>query len=390
MAEELSYVIITPHTLSKSRTGGVLSRLLTRTGLEWVGASMFAPSKELTVSYAQTLITEDDPHDSSHQKHLQQYVLDQFAPDPVTGLKKRVMVLLFKGEKAIKRTRDAVGLFRTFGSAGETVRDTYGDLIYNADGSLRYFEPAALAAPSLEEAKVRLKIWANHLSTDGGILGGIEPRGSNLQNEKTLVILKPDNFQFPNGRPGNIIDMFSRAGLTITCIKMHRMSVAEAEAFYSPIRSNLHKVYGSIVAERTTAFWENDLGLKAEASHQTKIAEMIGVTAGDHRFAKIVEFMSGRDPRTCSEEEKSEPGIEKCIVLVYEGVDAVRRIREVLGPTDPAKAPPGSIRREFGQSLMVNAAHASDSVENAEREMGIVKAAQNNFKTLVEGFYGGS
>ena len=48
-------------------------------------------------------------------------------------------------------------------------------------------------------------------------------------------------------------------------------------------------------------------------------------------------------------------------VKVHEGVEAVRKIRDVLGPTDPSKAPPGSIRREFGQTIMVNAAHASDS-----------------------------
>ena len=62
-------------------------------------------------------------------------------------------------------------------------------------------------------------------------------------------------------------------------------------------------------------------------------------------------------------------------------------IREVLGPTDPAKAPPGSIRKEFGQSIMINAAHASDSAENAKREMAIVQVDENNFKPLIESFY---
>jgi len=60
----------------------------------------------------------------------------------------------------------------------------------------------------------------------------------------------------------------------------------------------------------------------------------------------------------------------------------------VLGPTDPSKAPPGSIRREFGQTIMVNAAHASDSEENAKREIGIVRVAENTFKKVVEEFYG--
>ncbi len=67
--------------------------------------------------------------------------------------------------------------------------------------------------------------------------------------------------------------------------------------------------------------------------------------------------MTGRTSADTSE-DRNAPGTEKCIVLIYEGIDAVRKIREVLGPTDPAKAPPGSIRREFGSTIMVNAAHA--------------------------------
>ncbi len=65
----------------------------------------------------------------------------------------------------------------------------------------------------------------------------------------------------------------------------------------------------------------------------------------------------------------------------------MKKIRETLGPTDPAKAPSGTIRREFGSTIMVNAAHASDSTENARREMGIVRIRENNFKSLIESFY---
>ena len=73
---------------------------------------------------------------------------------------------------------------------------------------------------------------------------------------------------------------------------------------------------------------------------------------------------------------------------MYEGVEAVRKIRDVLGPTDPSKAPPGSIRREFGSTVMVNAAHASDSPENARREMGIINIGENNFRKVIADFYG--
>ncbi|HKQ36473.1 MAG TPA: nucleoside-diphosphate kinase, partial [Verrucomicrobiae bacterium] len=83
-----------------------------------------------------------------------------------------------------------------------------------------------------------------------------------------------------------------------------------------------------------------------------------------------------------------QPGSERCIAIIYEGVEAVRKIRDVLGPTDPSKAPPGSIRREFGQTVMVNAAHASDSSESAQREMKIVNVGENTFKQVVEEFYG--
>jgi hypothetical protein len=97
--------------------------------------------------------------------------------------------------------------------------------------------------------------------------------------------------------------------------------------------------------------------------------------------------MTGRKPEDCSLAGNKEPGLEKIVAVVYEGPDAVNKIRNVLGPTDPRKAPPGTIRRELGKDIMVNAAHASDSPENAQREMKIIKIGENNLKTLVEKFY---
>jgi len=100
-----------------------------------------------------------------------------------------------------------------------------------------------------------------------------------------------------------------------------------------------------------------------------------------------VKFMTGRSPEQCPPGAQSDCGLEKILAVVYEGVDAVNKIRGILGPTDPRKAPPGTIRRELGQDIMVNAAHASDSVENAAREMGIIKIKEDNLKPLVEEFY---
>jgi hypothetical protein len=117
------------------------------------------------------------------------------------------------------------------------------------------------------------------------------------------------------------------------------------------------------------------------------LEQKLGPAGGHENWESIVEFMAGRKPSKCPPEKRHAPGTEKSIAIVYQGVDAVSKIRDVLGPTDPAKAPPGSIRREFGQTIMINAAHASDSAENAKREMAIVQIDENNFKPLIENFY---
>src|SRR2546423_290576 len=240
--EELAYVIVTPYSMRKSRTGGIVGRLISRTGLDVVGGRMFAPSSELAKRYANAIVTETDSRHRATQELIREYVL-----------------------------------------------------------------------------------------------------------------IKPDNFKFPNLRPGGVIEVFSKSGLSIIGFKVHCMSVAQAEEFYGPVLPVL----------------ENKLGAKS----------------GRENWESIIEFMAGRKPSECPPDERDSCGTEKSIAIVYQGVDAVRKIRDVLGPTDPAKAPPGSIRREFGQTIMINAAHASDSLENANREMAIIRIDENNFKPLIENFY---
>jgi nucleoside diphosphate kinase len=387
MAEELSYVIINPYTIYKSRTGGVLARLLTRTSLDLVGAQMFAPSQALVDEYAANIVTDGDPQNHKIQELIRDYVKENLAPDPVTGMRERVMMLLFRGENAVRRVRETVGTFKENFLGGESIRDTYGDIVFNRDGSVRYFEPAVLASPNIEEAKTKLKIWAKYSEQDGGVLEKAVSTVSDPRHERTLVIIKPDNFKFPSGRPGNILDIFSRTGLAITGIKVHRMTVAQAEEFYGPVRDVLKKAFTGTVGERAKDLLSSALNLPITSEQQAQIGTLLGPMAGDQQFNNIVRFMTGHAPSETKGSDRTEPGTEKCIILIYEGIDAVRKIREVLGPTDPAKAPPGSIRREFGSTIMVNAAHASDSADNARREMGIVKIRENNFKSLIESFY---
>jgi nucleoside diphosphate kinase len=353
-AEELSYVILTPYSMRKSRTGGIISRLISRTGLDLVSARMFAPSQELVKRYADTIVTETDPRHRATQELLREYVLKNFTGN-VNGQRPRVMLLVFRGPDAIQKILETAGHIVNERTSGETIRDTFGDYITNESGSVTYFEPAVLTAINADEVREDLQLWAEFSDSDGGILDKVlaYPSGANV--EKTLVLIKPDNFKFPNARPGGVIDVFSRTGLSIVGFKVHRMTVGQAEEFYGPVLPVLEEKLG---AEKGRNAWED-----------------------------VVAFMSGGRPSDTSAEQRDQPGSEKCIAIVYQGEDAVRKIREVLGPTDPSKAPPGSIRKEFGQSIMVNAAHASDSAENARREMGIIRVDENNFKPLIESFY---
>ena len=100
MAEELSYILITPYTIAKSRTGGVLSRLLSRIDLELVGTQIFAPSQELAEAYASSLHRQALATSSETAKLLSSFVLKTFTP--TNGRRHRVMMLLFKGEDACR------------------------------------------------------------------------------------------------------------------------------------------------------------------------------------------------------------------------------------------------------------------------------------------------
>jgi nucleoside diphosphate kinase len=388
MSQQLAYAIVTPYSLYKSRTGGILSRLISRTGLDLAGLRMFAPSPELVKEYADTIVSAHDPQDRKIQELLKEYVLHNLSPDPKTGRRRRVMALLFRGDEAVRKVRSVVGNLSPDRRSGETIRDTYSDLITDADGSVRYFEPAVLAAPNDEEAARKLKIWARHSDADGGILENVIGYPPDETGERTLVLIKPDNFKFATGRPGNVIDFFSRTGLFIVGAKVLRMSTAQAMEFYGPVREFLRSKLKDGVSAKAKDILEKEFGFKISDADQKALGEILGPLQGDSQFDNIVRFMSGHAPGEIPQSDWHKPGTEKCIALVYEGVGAVNKIRDVLGPTDPSKAPPGSIRREFGSTIMVNAAHASDSVENAKREFGIVKPGENNFKQVVEEVFG--
>jgi nucleoside-diphosphate kinase len=126
--------------------------------------------------------------------------------------------------------------------------------------------------------------------------------------ERTLAIIKPD--AVAKNSIGKIIAHLEEAGFVVADLQMTRLSEAEARRFYE------------VHAERP--FYES-----------------------------LVAFMtSGR-----------------CVPMVLERKSAVSALRETIGATDPAKAGEGTIRRLYAESVERNAIHASDSPENAEREI---------------------
>ena len=262
MSQQLAYVIVTPYSLYKSRTGGILSRLISRTGLDLAAMRMFAPSAELVKQYAETIVSAQDTQDRKIQELLREYVLKNLSPDPKTGRRRRVMMMVFRGDDAVRKVRSVVGNLSPDRRGGETIRDTYSDLIMDDDGQVRYFEPAVLAAPNVEEAEAKLKLWARFSDNDGGVLENVIAYPPGQTGERTLVLIKPDNFKFSTGRPGNVIDFFSRTGLYIVGVKVLHMSMAQAMEFYGPVREFLRTKLKDGVAERAKDVLEKEFGFK--------------------------------------------------------------------------------------------------------------------------------
>lgn len=385
MAAELAFVLINPYTIAKSRTGGVIGRFMSRTGLDLVAARMFAPGQELIETYA-ALVDEDKSLKPAVRRLLADYVRSSYAPDPATGRNRRVLMILLEGEDAIRKVREMAGPV-TMG-AGETIRDTFGDYVVNGNKQVSYFEPAVLIGSNRDETAATLKLWSRHAISDGGFLQAtVDNSPGDPGWQRTLVLIKPDSFRFPSAKPGNIIDLLSRSGLRIIAAKVHRMSVAQAEEFYRPVRRVLQDKMKNMVSARAAKALEAELGIAIPDAVRNLLAEQLGPIFGDEQFNQIIKFMTGCYPPTCQLQDKAKDGPSKCLALVYGGVGAVEKIRTLLGATDPNKAQPGSVRREFGLDVMVNAAHASDSVENAEREIGIIKVDEDLVTPWVRKYY---
>ncbi len=128
-------------------------------------------------------------------------------------------------------------------------------------------------------------------------------------SERTLAIIKPDAVK--KGVMGDILSRYEKAGLKPIAVKLVQMSKRTAEGFYA-----VHKARPF--------------------------------------FDSLCTFMS------------SGPSL----VMVLQGENAIKKNRELMGPTDPAKAETGTIRKAHGTNIEFNAVHGSDSPETATFEIG--------------------
>src|SRR5712691_6270269 len=157
--DQLAYAMITPYSMRKSRTGGIIARLISRTGLDLVAARMFAPSQELVQRYAETIVSETEPVHRATQELIRDYVLKNFTGER-NGHAARVVVLVFRGPDAAARMRQTVGHISHEETRGETIRDTFSDYITDESGKVTYFEPAVVAAFDPNVIARDLKLWA--------------------------------------------------------------------------------------------------------------------------------------------------------------------------------------------------------------------------------------
>jgi nucleoside-diphosphate kinase len=126
--------------------------------------------------------------------------------------------------------------------------------------------------------------------------------------QRTLTIIKPD--AVAKGVAGQIIARFEKAGLNVLAAKLTHLTSAQAAGFY--------------IVHKDRPF-----------------------------YASLCAFMTQAP----------------CMPIVLEGENAIARLRELMGATDPAKADAGTVRKDFASSIEANAVHGSDSSESAAFEI---------------------
>ena len=374
MKKELTYALITPYSLLKSRTGGIISRLLSLSDLELVGARMYTPSDKFLDEYIKTIETQKMK--TVWKNAMIDYVNSMLRKNNKLGMANRAMLLLFEGKNAVDVLHNNV-----IGSAsdplrGNTIRGTYGDSIRSSDGKVEYFEPAVLTSADKAANINQLKLFAKYSLSDGGILEKAVKFPKNKKPETSLIILKP--FEKHDPRTGNIIDMISRTGFYMVGVKLLDLSTKQAEEFYGPVKDFFNSSFDDkfkpkLVENLRASLDQKDFSFELTDEIMNKMADQMKKPTVEGEFGNILQYMTGRTPSAFAETKKTIDGKQTiCIAILYQGINTIKTIRELLGATDPKKAKYSSIRRFYGLDILRNAVHASDSPASVIRERKII------------------
>jgi len=370
MPQELAHILITPYSLLKSRTGGIIGRLLAWGELELAGARLYAPDDRFVDEYLASF--RGSRVDPAILAALEQYLNQNLRPANRMGISNRTLALFFRGEQAVERLHQVLGPLE-LRLRGDNIRGTYGDLVL-VDGQVQYLEPAVLSSTNPGVECKQLELLADRAEDCGGVV----ERAVKLPPEAqtTLVMLKPDLFNKRSSRPGNIIDMFSRTGLFIVGARLVHMSLDQANEFYGPLRQIFVDRLKFLVERKLREGLAGAFPFEVTDADIGAMAEQLKDQNAEWEFNQIVSFMTGRDPcQETSAAARRAPGRSTSLALLYRGVEAVTKIRERLGPTNPKEAAGGTVRSDYGSDLMRNGAHASDSAANALRERRIIGLA---------------
>src|SRR6184192_4459275 len=126
--QELSYAMVTPYSMRKSRTGGIVARLISRTGLDVVAGRMFAPGAELVKRYAETIVTETESRHRATQELIREYVRRNFT-GKINGQRPRVLFLVFRGSDAVAKVHRTVGHIVNERTSTQTNSDNFSAYI---------------------------------------------------------------------------------------------------------------------------------------------------------------------------------------------------------------------------------------------------------------------
>jgi nucleoside-diphosphate kinase len=172
--------------------------------------------------------------------------------------------------------------------------------------------------------------------------------------QKTLVVLKPDSVK--RGIIGEIISRFERAGLKIVGLKMIKLTREQAEKFYYADEKWLESVGNKTITRY------KEVGLDPVKEFGTDDPKKIGSIIREW----LIDFIT------------SSP----VVAIVLEGVNCVEVVRKLVGPTEPLKALPGTIRGDYAhvsiayanwnKVVLRNVVHASETEKDAEREISIM------------------